>query len=110
MLVIMMCHTTHTAADQVITESDIGRLTELLSDAATKSFLLGMQLGIKEGLLKTIEEDYKTSVRRMAEVLTAWVKGTEHPTVGKLVEALTSEIINELVCASKVSEMYTVHL
>ncbi len=111
MLVIMMHHTTHTAADQVIPKSDdIGRLTELLSDAATKSFELGMLLGISNGQLKKIERDYGTSVRRMSEVLTTWVEGTENPTVGKLVDALRSDTINELVCARKVSEMYTVHL
>ncbi len=110
MLVIMMRHTSHSVADQVIPQSDIGRLTNLLSDAATKSFDLGIQLGIRDGQLKKIEEDYGNSVgRRMTEVLIAWVKGTEHPTVGKLVGALRSQAINELQLAREVSEMYPVH-
>ncbi len=97
----------HTATDRELTQRDLGTLTNLLSEIDAKWHALGLQLGISVGQLKAIEEDYRKSGRRMSEVLFAWVKGTEHPTIGQLEAALKSLAVNEIQLARKVIEVYT---
>ncbi len=82
-------------------------MTNLLSEIDAKWHALGLQLGISGGQLKAIEEDYRRSGRRMSEVLSAWVKGAEHSTVGQLEAALKSLAVIEIQLARKVIEVYT---
>ncbi len=97
----------HAVADRELTQRDLGTLNNLLSDADLKWHALGLQLGISDGQLKAIEANYRMSGRCMSEVLSAWVKGIEHPTVGKLEAALRSKALKEIQCARELIEEYT---
>ncbi len=95
----------HTTTDRELTQRDLGTLTNLLSGIDWHE--LGLQLGISISQLKAIEEDYRRSGRRMSEMLFAWVKGTERPTVGQLEAALRSKALKEIQRSCELIEEYT---
>ncbi len=92
--------------DKELTIDDLKQLTSLLFDAGCKWHELGLQLDVRKGQLNAIEEHYRTSQRRLTEMLTSWVNGTKSPTVQKLVDALRSEDVNEEKLADKVIEKF----
>ncbi len=104
-ILLHSCACAHTTTDRELTQRDLGTLTNLLSEVDWHA--LGLQLGISVGQLKAIEEDYRRSGRRMSEMLFAWVKGTEHPTVGQLEAALKSPAVKEIQLTRKLIEEYT---
>ncbi len=68
----------------------------MLSDSAYESFMLGIQLGLDDHLLHTLEYDAgHQSSRFLSSVLSKWLQRRDPPpTLDKLVAAISSPSIN----------------
>jgi hypothetical protein len=66
-LLLLLC-----AVDLV--SANLSKLNVLIWEAQPKWFYLGLELGISEARLRTIEVDFHTVERRFTEVLSLWLK------------------------------------
>ncbi len=82
--------------DGVLTKSDLPLLMNVLIDTASESFMLGIQLGLDDHLLRTLEyEAGRQSSRFLCSFLSKWLeRRNPPPTLDKLVAALSSRVIN----------------
>ncbi len=73
----------------VLTKAHLPQLMTMLSDFASESFMLGIQLGFNDHLLRTLEhEGGCQSSRFLCSVLSKWLeRGDPPPTLDKLVAA-----------------------
>ena len=88
------------AAGLALTLADIAHVVEELCSAMDKWHKIGIQVGLSERDLKSIETNYPRHDDRLREVISKWVSGGK-ATWGTVIEALKSPMVSELQLAEK---------
>ena len=88
------------AAGLALTLADIAHVVEELCPAMDKWHKIGIQVGLSERDLKSIETYYPRSEDRLREVISRWVAGGG-ATCSTMIEALKSGTVSELHLAEK---------
>lgn len=91
----------------MLTEDDLPGLQSLLVSVASQSFNIGIQLGLRVGVVQTLEKDAPSSTATLALVLARWLQcKNPPPSVQKLAEVLSGPVIDNKALADKLKRQF----
>jgi hypothetical protein len=88
---------------------DLAKIIEDVHDAVDKWHNIGIQLGLHESELKSIESNYPRQNDRLREMICKWLQN-KVATWGKMVSALKSRTVGEGYLAEQLESKYCVPL
>ena len=88
---------------------DLAKIIEDVHDAVDKWHNIGIQLGLHESELKSIESNYPRQNDRLREMICKWLQN-KVATWGKMVRALKSRTVGEGYLAEQLESKYCVPL
>ena len=86
---------------------DLAKIIEDVHDAVDKWHNIGIQLGLHESELKSIESNYPRQTDRLREMICKWLQN-KTATWGKMVSALKSRTVQEGYLAEQLESKYCV--
>ena len=86
---------------------DLAKIIEDVHDAVDKWHNIGIQLGLHESDLKSIESNYPRQNDRLREMICKWLQN-KVATWGKMVSALKSRTVGEGYLAEQLESKYCV--
>ena len=84
---------------------DLAKIIEDIHDAVDKWHNIGIQLGLHESDLKSIESNYPRQNDRLREMVCKWLQG-KNANWGKMVTALKSRTVGEGYLAEQLVDKY----
>ena len=100
-------HVLSQPAAQQLSINNLAQIIEELNNVTAKWCKIGVQLGVDDGRLDSIKQQYADPADRMRETLRIWLKDhPSPPTWSKVVKALRCRTVGETVLAESLEHKY----
>ena len=97
-------------APQELTNKDLALLLNTLTPVASKCLNLGLQLGLDDSQIHTIEHDYRKCEDQLREVMSERLRCGSSLTWHDIIKALRAKSVSENRLASEIENKYVKHL